>query len=91
MKTLEEIKSAAERGEDSEVTLQSLNEYITAHPDDEPAITERGLLNWAMGRRSAAINDYLAAIKLNPDSKSKQAIQSAYAILNYYNKDLYNP
>lgn len=89
--TLDEIKSAAASGTNSEETLQALTDYIGAHPDSDEALTERGLLNWAMGRRSAAINDYLAAIKLNPSSKSKQAIQSAYAILNYYNKDLYNP
>ena len=49
------------------------------------------MLNWAMNRRSAAINDYLAAVRLNPRSRAGQALKAAYDILNFYNKDLYNP
>ena len=38
-----------------------------------------------------AINDYLEAIRINPDSKARQALQATNDILDYYNKDLYNP
>ena len=84
--TLKEIKEARAAGASSEETLSSLDTYIAAHPEDDEALTERALLNW-----SAAINDHLAAVRLNPKSRSGQALKAAYEILNFYNKDLYNP
>ncbi len=89
--TLKEIKEARAAGASSEESLSSLDTYIAAHPEDDEALTERALLNWAMGKRSAAINDHLAAVRLNPKSRSGQALKAAYEILNFYNKDLYNP
>ena len=46
---------------------------------------------WRIGARVSAINDYLAAVKINPESKAKLALKATYEILDYYNKDLYNP
>ena len=68
-----------------------LDAYIERHPEDDEAYTLRGLRHWALGHRSLAINDYLKAIELNPDSKAKMALQAANDILDYYNKDLLNP
>ncbi|MBQ9185479.1 MAG: tetratricopeptide repeat protein [Bacteroidales bacterium] len=42
--------------------------------------------NWQM-----AINNYLEAVRLNPDSPASGALEIANNILDYYNKDLYNP
>lgn len=44
-----------------------------------------------MRKRSLAINDYLAAIRLNPSSRANEALKAANEILDYRNKDLYNP
>ena len=41
--------------------------------------------NWQM-----AINNYLEALNLNPDSPAKQALDIANEILDFYNKDMYN-
>ncbi|MBQ6762911.1 MAG: tetratricopeptide repeat protein [Bacteroidales bacterium] len=41
--------------------------------------------NWQM-----AINNYLEALHLNPDSPAKQALDIANEILDFYNKDMYN-
>ena len=41
--------------------------------------------NWQM-----AINNYLEALNLNPDSPAKQALEIANDILDFYNKDMYN-
>ncbi|MCF0160781.1 MAG: tetratricopeptide repeat protein [Bacteroidaceae bacterium] len=41
--------------------------------------------NWQL-----AINNYLQAISLNPNSPAKQAYEMAMDILNFYNKDMYN-
>ena len=42
--------------------------------------------NWQM-----AINNYLEAVRLNPDSPASSALEIANNILSFYNKDLYNP
>lgn len=41
--------------------------------------------NWQM-----AINNYLEALGINPDSPAKQALDIANEILAFYNKDMYN-
>lgn len=77
--------------EDSAMRLQSLDARIAADSGDEDALIARGRLYWALGRRSAAIGDYLAAQKINPSGKATQLLKATYEILDYYNKDLYNP
>ena len=37
-----------------------------------------------------AINNYLEAIHLNPESPAVQALEIANEILAFYNKDMYN-
>lgn len=41
--------------------------------------------NWQM-----AMNNYLEAIHLNPESPAAQALEIAEEILSFYNKDMYN-
>ena len=41
--------------------------------------------NWQM-----AINNYLEAIHLNPDSPAARALEIANDILDFYHKDMYN-
>lgn len=91
MKTIEEIKHHLECHKPVEEAVEALTEYIAAHPDSDEALTLRGRQYWALGKQGAAITDYLDAIKINPDSPSRHYIKVAYEILNYYNKDLYNP
>ncbi|MDE5773799.1 MAG: hypothetical protein K2H86_05020 [Muribaculaceae bacterium] len=74
-----------------EEALSRLNDYIESNPTDTDALTLRGMRHWSMGHRSLAINDYLAAIKIDPECKAKQALQATNDILDYYNKDFYNP
>lgn len=82
----EKIKSA---GYDEAIAL--LTDYIAAHPDSDEAYTMRGMRHWGAGKRSLAINDYLSAIRINPQSRAVQALKATNEILDYYNKDLYNP
>ncbi len=76
---------------DAEKRLAELSERIQACPEDDGALIERGRLYWALGRRSLAIGDYLAAQKLNPDGPATQLLQATNEILNFYHRDLYNP
>lgn len=84
--SLEEIKSM--KAEDA---IPLLDEFILKNPDNDEAYTIRGLKNWSLNRRKEAINDYLSAIKINPESRARMALQYANSILDYYNKDLLNP
>lgn len=68
-----------------------LDEYLKSHPDDEEALIQRGQKHWSLNHRREAINDYLAAIAINPDSKARLLLEYANTILSYYNKDLLNP
>ena len=77
--------------DDMAVRLQALTERLAENGDDESALIERGRLFWALGRRGDAINDYLAARRINPDGKASQLLKATYDILDFYNKDLYNP
>lgn len=43
------------------------------------------------GNWQEAINNYIAAIELDPDSPAVEAKQMLDDILGYYNKDMYNP
>lgn len=71
--------------------IATYSDYIANHPDDDKAYTARGLRHWGAGKRSLAINDYLKAIQLNPDSPAKEALKAANDILDYRNTDLINP
>lgn len=74
-----------------EDAIEFLTKYLEENPESTDALTLRGMKHFGAGRRSAAINDYLAALRIDPECKAKLALQSANSILDYYNKDLYNP
>lgn len=82
------------KGLPSDEAIEKITEYIDAHEGDadlDEAYTMRGMKYWGLQQRASAINDYLAAIRLNPDSKAVEALKATNDILDYYNTDLYNP
>lgn len=90
MDTFAELKAAVS-GMEPAKAVEAITTYLSAHPDDDQALTLRGMKYWSLGNRAMAINDYLAAIRINPDSSARMLMKSTYDILDYYNKDLYNP
>lgn len=90
MENIEQLKDKI-KDMDSLPALTEIEAYLAEHPNDDEAIYLRGVKHWSLGQRSQAIQDYLEAIRLNPESKAKMAIKTAYEILNFYNKDLFNP
>lgn len=88
---LESIQEQIKNGLGADEAIALLTEYIDANPRDDEALTMRGMKHWSRGDRAAAINDYLAAIDINPDSRAVMALKATNEILDYYNKDLYNP
>ena len=72
--------------------ISRLDTYIAANPADPDALTLRGIRHFGAGHRASAIGDYLAALRIDPDHrKAGEALNFANSILDYYNKDLYNP
>lgn len=89
--TLDDIKKRIEDGSDNGEAITWLTEYLNANPEAEEAYIMRGMQYWSKSQRGKAITDYLSAIRLNPDSQAKTLLASANQILDFYNKDLYNP
>lgn len=93
--TLDEIRQSREAGSISTPEaierLTALISSLTDSTEKEQALTLRGELYWKYERRAEAINDYNAAIAINPGSAAIKLKEAAYAILDFYNKDLYNP
>lgn len=86
MRNLEDIGKL-----DAREAIKELDKWISWHPDDDEAYTLRGLRHWSLNHRREAINDYLAALRINPQSKARMALEYSNSILDYYNKDLLNP
>lgn len=90
---IEQLKESV-KGLPAEEAVKTLTDFIDRNegaPGLDEAYTMRGMKYWGLQKRSQAINDYLAASRLNPESKAVQALKAANDILDYYNKDLYNP
>lgn len=85
------VLKEALRDMDYDAAVAHLTEYIAAHPESDEAYTLRGMRYWGAGKRALAINDFLKAVEINPQSRAKEAIKAADEILDYRNKDLYNP
>ena len=91
MNTMEELKEKI-RLMGADEAIATITDWIAAHPEDADAYTLRGMRHFGAGHRSAAIGDYLTALRLDPDNaRARQALDYANSILDYYNKDLYNP
>ena len=70
--------------------LHLLDEYIKKNDSDAEAYYLRGNVYRKMGDIRQALNNYLMAIELNPDSPAQTAYNAQIKILDFYNKDMYN-
>jgi predicted negative regulator of RcsB-dependent stress response len=86
---IHDINELIENDETS-AALALLNEAVESEPSDE-AYYLRGKLHWKLGNRSRAMSDYCKAVELNPESEARQALEMSTSIMNFYNKDIYNP
>ena len=88
--SIENLKAEIRTASQDEA-IAIITRYLELHPYSDEALTMRGMKYWGAGKRSLALNDYLATIKINPDSRARFALQASQEILDYRNKDLYNP
>ncbi|MBO6223661.1 MAG: tetratricopeptide repeat protein [Bacteroidales bacterium] len=79
------------RDEGAERAIAEAEKYISTSPEDlDFAYYILGNAYRKMGDWQGAINNYLEAIDINPQSPAKQAYDMANDILNFFNKDMYN-
>lgn len=70
--------------------LRLLDDYIKKNASDDEAYYLRGNAYRKKGDIRQALNNYLAAIELNPDSPAQTAYNAQIRIMDFYNKDMYN-
>ena len=59
--------------------------------DDAWALYMKGRVAWKQGRRGDAISLYGRASALDPSGPATVALEQARQIMDFYNKDMYNP
>lgn len=70
--------------------IRVLDEIIASDSTSDEAYYLRGNAYRKLGNWQQALNNYLAAMELNPDSPAHQAYRMVIDILDFYNKDMYN-
>ena len=58
---------------------------------DSDLFYRRGRLLWKLGRKTDAMSDYGRAVEIDPQSPAAAALDMAREVMNFYNKDMYNP
>ena len=86
---METIRQLISEGQTQEA-IRLLDEYLALHKGSDEAWYLRGNAYRKMGETRLAINCYLEAIALNPDSPAQEAYNMMIKILDFYNKDMYN-
>ena len=90
MPGLDEIERLLQEGRTDEA-IRSLEEYISSSGKaSDRAYYLLGNAYRKKGDWQGAINNYLEAMELNPDSPARNAYRMANEILDFYNKDMYN-
>ena len=89
MKCLDEVKQLL-REDNTKQALILLDQYIEANPTSDEAFYLRGNAYRKLEDTQKAINNYLLAVELNPESPALSAYNMMIKILNFYNPDMFN-
>ena len=94
MKTIQEIKDMLSRSEGQEA-LNAADEIVdnkaTSHDTLAMAYYLRGNAYRQLGNVRMALNSYLESMELDPDGPAAEAYRHIQELLDFYNKDYYNP
>lgn len=83
------IKQLISEGK-TEEAIRLLDRRIAEEPASDEAYFLRGNAYLKQGEVRQALNNYLQAMELNPESPAHEAYRMQIDILNFYNKDMYN-
>lgn len=86
---MEQIRQLLKDNKTSEA-IRLLDAYIAENPSADMAFYLRGNAYRKLGDFRQALNNYLSAMELNPDSPARQAHDMLIKILDFYYKDMYN-
>ncbi|WP_165157327.1 tetratricopeptide repeat protein [Parabacteroides sp. ZJ-118] len=87
---MEEIKRLIAENQ-AEEAIRLLNECLQEQPSSDEAWFLLGKAHYKQGDVRLALNSYLRAMELNPESPAREAYNMAIKVLDFYNKDMYNP
>ena len=94
MKTIQEIKDMLSRSE-CEQALNAANEIVESKGVSKETLANayylRGNAYRQNGNVRMALNSYLEAMELDPDGPAAEAYRHIQELLDFYNKDYYNP
>jgi len=72
--------------------MASLDEALAADPENPALLLERGQLHYRLGEWGAALNDFNAVLRCDPEHReARQFIDMIQEILAFRYKDIYNP
>ena len=94
MKTIQEIKDMLSRSEGDEA-LRAANEIVEDKGISKETLAMayylRGNAYRQQGNVRMALNSYLESMELDPDGPAAEAYRHIQELLDFYNKDYYNP
>ena len=94
MKTIQEIKEMLSRSEGQEA-LEAANEIVENKGVSREMLASayylRGNAYRQQGNVRMALNSYLESMELDPDGPAAEAYRHIQELLDFYNKDYYNP
>ncbi len=94
MKTIQEIKDMLSRSEGEEA-LKAANEIVKNKGVSREMLANayylRGNAYRQQGNVRLALNSYLESMDLDPDGPAAEAYRHLQELLDFYNKDYYNP
>lgn len=90
MLTIQEIKQLVDENR-TEEAIKALDAMIVQNPTCAECYFLRGNAYRKHNDWKMALSDYCKAMELDPESPAKAAYNATIEILDFYNKDLYNP
>jgi tetratricopeptide (TPR) repeat protein len=84
------IKLLIEKNELEEALVQ-LNAALESNMDDDELFFMRGNVYRKQNQWKQSLDDYCSAVEINPSSPAAFAYDAVQQILEFYNKDMYNP
>lgn len=94
MKTIQEIKDMLSRSEGEEA-LAAATEIVESKGVSKETLANayylRGNAYRQQGNVRLALNSYLESMELDPDGPAAEAYRHVQELLDFYNKDYYNP